>query len=210
MKRSQASSKIGKASLSEPIWGCGKKTGSAQHLILKQREQVQSLFVDSKSNIWIGTNNNGLIQMYDSLIIRHFRGASEISHDFVRCVEEDEDGRIWVGTFKGLDAIHPGGKIAHYAHNKSLPTSLSHNSIWSLFRDRDGAMWAGTYFGGVNIFHPTRRIFNYYPENDSENQSINFRVAGQVLEDSRHNLWICTDGGGPDFSLAMQQRHCLG
>lgn len=175
------------------VWRLGR-TGLS--LLMKRKRQVKCLFLDSNYYLWVGTNNHGLFQMRDSVIIRHFQGEHDISNAFVRCVEEDEEGRIWVGTFQGLDVISQDGRIAHYDHNKSIPSSLSHNSIWALFRDRDGAMWVGTYFGGVNIFHPTRRVFTYYPESGLDHKSINFRVVGQVIEDHARNLWICTDGGG--------------
>ncbi|MEM9983991.1 MAG: two-component regulator propeller domain-containing protein, partial [Bacteroidota bacterium] len=178
------------------VWRLGR---AGLDLLMRQMKEVKCLFVDSNYFLWVGTNNHGLYQMRDSVVIRHFDGEQDISNDFVRCVEEDEEGRIWVGTFQGLDVISRDGRIAHFDHSKSIPSSLSHNSIWSLFRDRDGAMWVGSYFGGVNIFHPTRRVFTYYPENDQNQQSINFRVVGQVLEDRDRNLWICTDGGGLNY-----------
>ncbi|MEM9895995.1 MAG: two-component regulator propeller domain-containing protein, partial [Bacteroidota bacterium] len=177
------------------IWQI-KNDGLAK--VIPGNYHVRCMYVDSKMNLWVGTNYQGLLKIHDGLVLSHFRSPA-ISNNFVRCVQEDEDGKIWVGTFTGLDVIHPSGSILHYKNNKSIQSSLSHNSVWSLFKDREGAMWVGTYFGGVNIFHPTQRIYNFYPENRQSNQSINFRVVGQVLEDDDQNLWICTDGGGLNY-----------
>lgn len=178
--------------------GVWKHSGQDFTLITKENYQTMSLFIDSKENLWVGTNYSGLLKFrLDQLAYNYKEG--EISNNFVRCVEEDAEGKIWVGTFRGLDAIWTNGKISHYENVKSNSTSISHNSIWSLFKDKDGAIWAGTYFGGVNVFHPTKNIFTYFPENTKGNRSINFRVVGQVTEDRDGNLYICTDGGGLNF-----------
>ena len=168
-------------------------------LIPQENYQTMSLFIDSKENLWVGTNYNGLLKFRNDQLIKNYREESDISNDFVRDVEEDEEGKIWVGTYRGLDAIWPDGSITHYENDKSISTSISHNSIWSLFKDKDGAIWAGTYYGGANVFHPTENIFTYYPENTRGNSSVNFRVVGQVIEDENENLYICTDGGGLNF-----------
>ncbi|WP_185154453.1 hybrid sensor histidine kinase/response regulator transcription factor [Fulvivirga sp. M361] len=179
--------------------GVWKKNGRSTALITQENYQTMSLFIDSKENLWVGTNYSGLLKFRNDKLIKKYDEKDEISNDFVRCVEEDEEGKIWVGTYRGLDAIWPDGNITHYENDKSIATSISHNSIWSLFKDKDGAIWAGTYYGGANVFHPTQNIFTYFPENTKENRSVNFRVVGQVIEDADENLYICTDGGGLNF-----------
>ncbi|REE01144.1 hybrid sensor histidine kinase/response regulator transcription factor [Marinoscillum furvescens] len=179
--------------------GVWKKDDTEQTLLTQEQYQVMCLYVDRHLNIWIGTNQNGLLKQKDSTLLKHYHGNNDLSNDYVRCVEEDDEGNIWVGTFTGLDVIKTDGSISHYENYKGLRTSLSHNSIWSLYKDRDGAMWAGTYYGGANVFHPTRHFFSYYPENTQNNRGVNFRVVGQVLEDAKKNLWICTDGGGLNY-----------
>ena len=90
--------------------------------------------------------------------------------------------------------------LKNYDHTSAVNNGrLSDKAVYSIFQSKENIMWVGTYFGGVNIFHPTRRVFTYYPENDQDQQSINFRVVGQVIEDHERNLWICTDGGGINF-----------
>ncbi|UXX81288.1 response regulator [Reichenbachiella carrageenanivorans] len=172
---------------------------------LMNHVQVKSIFIDSEQNIWIGTDNNGLLKRDPSGLIKHLSG-DQLSHEFVRCIQEDDHGNIWVGTFYGLDEITKEGQIKHYAVDKSRPYGLSHNSIWSLFKDQSGAMWAGTYYGGANLFNPTRNIFSFYPENTTNHESINFRVVGRMIEDKNHNLWICTDGGGLNFFDRKQNK----
>ncbi len=186
--------------------GLWKKNNRSIALITQENYQTMSLFIDSKENLWVGTNYNGLLKFRNDRLIKTYREKDEISNDFVRCVEEDEEGKIWVGTYRGLDAIWPDGNITHYENDKSISTSISHNSIWSLFKDKDGAIWAGTYYGGANVFHPTQNIFTYFPENAKENRSVNFRVVGQVIEDANENLYICTDGGGLNFYDRKQDK----
>ncbi|MEM7107268.1 MAG: two-component regulator propeller domain-containing protein, partial [Bacteroidota bacterium] len=179
--------------------GVWKRNNKNMVFITRENYQTMSLFIDSKENLWVGTNYNGLLKFRHDKLVKNYTGKSEISNDFVRCVEEDNEGKIWVGTYRGLDAIWPDGEIKRYENDKGISTSISHNSIWSLFKDKDGAIWAGTYYGGANVFHPTQNIFTYFPENTKGNRSVNFRVVGQVIEDGNENLYICTDGGGLNF-----------
>lgn len=163
---------------------------------LLNNANVMCVFVDSYQNIWIGTENKGLFKIDNNGQIKHFDGHHDLSHSFIRCIEEDDDGTIWVGTFMGLNSISPNNEIKHYKNDPHDQTSLSHNSIWTLYKDRTGAIWIGTYFGGVDFFHPTNTLFKTYRQNSEKNHSINFRVVGAMCEDSRKNLWICTEGGG--------------
>ena len=156
---------------------------------------IVTLYTDSHDNIWIGTSEHGLIRLDLLGHQRHYNGE-HLSHPFVRKIQEDDNGNIWVGTFNGLDVIKTDQSIAHYKHDKTIRSSLSHNSIWALYKDRTGAIWVGTYYGGVNLFHPTLKFFNYYSQNSINNVGLNFKVVGQVIEDAKKDLWICTDGGG--------------
>ncbi|MFY0605105.1 MAG: response regulator [Cyclobacteriaceae bacterium] len=180
--------------------GLWRLSGNRTPTLIKDELEIQCLFVDSREHIWIGTNNKGLYKTFNGRELQHYTAErDDISHNFVRCIEEDNSGSIWVGTYRGLDVIRADGSRQHYSHDESQVTSLSHNSIWCLFKDKSDAMWVGTFFGGANVFEPTESLFQYYPANDEQNESLNFRVVGQIIEDQKQNLWISTDGGGLNY-----------
>lgn len=154
------------------------------------------LFLDSKGVIWAGSISDGAFRIESFKKVDHF-GRDVLLHDFVRCISEDDQGNIWLGTLLGLNRLDAStGTVNSYIYDEDDPTQLSHSSIWTICKDRSGNLWIGTFFGGVNIFHPTNFLFRYYPVNTSNNKGLNFRVVGAMCEDKAGDLWICTEGGG--------------
>ena len=76
---------------------------------------VMVLFVDSKGNLWIGTNDSG-IACYDpeTKKIVFYSMQDGLAADSIRSICEDGDGNIFVGTGTYLSIIDPGGNITNY------------------------------------------------------------------------------------------------
>ena len=63
--------------------------------------------------------------------------AQGLSSNFARAVVEDNMGRIYVGTGRGIDRIDPAtGSIRHYTSADGVPTGTA-----GAVRDRHGALW---------------------------------------------------------------------
>ena len=66
---------------------------------------------------------------------------------------EDEWGRVYIGTGRGLDQLDPAtGHIKHY----TTADGLANNNLSVSFRDRGGALWFGT-LDGLSRFIPEPR-----------------------------------------------------
>ena len=155
---------------------------------------IQSMYEDSRKNLWVATQNNGAYQIApDRTLTRYVyerNNPNSISSNLVRCFTEDTTGKIWIGTFKGLNCLDTAtGKCTFYTADDKH--KLSHSSVFSLCRDQQGNIWVGTYYGGVNYFSPETSIFNYYSAND-----LHYPFVGSMLETPDNRLWICTEGGG--------------
>lgn len=121
--------------------------------------------------------------------------------DFV----EDNFGNIWFGTFTGLNKYNPtSNQFEVYARNP-LPGSMTHSSVFPVYKDRQGTIWLGTYYGGVNYFNPETDIFTVYAANNSRNDCLNYPFVGNMVEDKDNNIWICTEGGGLNFSTGKRR-----
>jgi ligand-binding sensor domain-containing protein len=108
-----------------------------------QRIQPGVLLSDRNGGLWIGTQGQGLLHMYEGRVDR-FTRADGLSSDIVRSLFEDREGNVWVATDAGLDRF------------RDLPVTtiseregLSHQSVGSVFASKDGGMWVGTA-GGLN------------------------------------------------------------
>lgn len=165
---------------------------------------ITNIYQDSEGYIWIGSWEEGLYRIAPDNTVTMFRHKENdrqtIASDFVRCCCEDGSGRLWAGTFTGLDCIDKStGKIWHYTADRSRSDGLSHSSVWCLRKDSQGNIWAGTYFGGVNCFNPEYSIFTKYVESSVEGNGLSSSIVGKMTEDKNGNLWIATEGGGVNY-----------
>ncbi len=108
-----------------------------------------------------------------------------LSSSFVRCMLEDRDGKIWIGTDGAGLSVWDGTGFTYYTTQEGL----SHNLIWTILESRDGKIWIGTS-GGLNMWDGSG--FTHF----TTEGGLSHNVVYSILEDSRGNVWIGTGGGG--------------
>jgi len=128
---------------------------------------------------------------------RHLTTNEGLSHRYVRCMIQDNQGFMWFGTFDGLnryDGYH--FKVYRYQDNDS--TSIPSNIIFSLYKDRAENLWIGT-IDGLCRYDPGKDAFiRYLKEYRHSVQSI--------YEDSHGNICVGTAEAGL-FLLNPNSRH---
>jgi len=112
------------------------------------------------------------------------RGLSSNSQ---KCVAQDEDGFIWVGTVDGLNRFD-GYTFKVYRNNPADTSSLRSNLVNCLYVDSKGNLWVGTYGGGLSLYDKEKDVFYTYPQ--IPNSNIN-----SITEDNHKRLWIGTTLG---------------
>jgi len=70
------------------------------------------LTVSRDNSLWIGSEGGGLIRYRDG-VFRAFSAADGLTNAFVRSVEQDSKGQIWIGTDDGLFRLS-GGTVRAY------------------------------------------------------------------------------------------------
>lgn len=106
---------------------------------------VFNFFIDSKNVLWIATNEYGLIAYdikADKIIVnekKYFYSKWEWVHNFF----EDSNGRLWLGTFKGLFIVNNNGnKIEPVnAVNNVLNDKKSAKGIMGITEDENNNIW---------------------------------------------------------------------
>ena len=170
--------------------------------ILDPGSRVSSLFEDSNNNIWVSTWEKGLYKIEADSDIVHYRQdptmpSNGLSSDFVRAVQEDEDGNIWIGTRQGLDKLDKEQSLFyHYDSEAHDDRSLSHESVWSLYKDSHGNIWVGTYFGGVNYFHPKSTVYTFHNLANGTFATRPFPVISEIIPYMEETVLLCTEGDG--------------
>jgi signal transduction histidine kinase/ligand-binding sensor domain-containing protein len=110
--------------------------------------EIMGLYVDGRGQLWIASGGGGLGRMAapgtDRPRIDAYTMAEGLSSNQIYAVTEDQWGRIYFGTARGVDRLDPAtGHIKHY----TTADGLSLNEALSAFRDRQGALWFGSYLG---------------------------------------------------------------
>ena len=162
---------------------------------------IECLYKDSKGEIWLGTKRDG-IGFYDRETDRFFSlklkmGVNPIEDNFVRVINEDMLGRLWIGTESGLFIYDVDSESLTFYGQCFVPTQkgLNDKAIYSIFRSRDNMMWVGTYFGGVNYSSLFQKGFNRIYA-DGGHEGLNGNAVSEIIETSDHMIWIATEDGG--------------
>jgi signal transduction histidine kinase len=112
------------------------------------RGTISSLLVDRAGRLWIASNSSGLGVVGDPRELRWrvevYNQARGLSSNAIRCTVEDNQGRIYVATRRGVDRVDP--KTGHIRHFTSAD-GLAHGVIVSAIRDKNGALWFATTQG---------------------------------------------------------------
>lgn len=143
-------------------------------------DDIRTLHVDSKENLWIGTYGGGLNKMDLNTgaftYYQHNRDdPNSISHDIVSCIMEDKQGYFWVGTFGGgLNRLNPvNGTFKVYREKDGLPSDV----IKAVLEDDMGQLWISTV-RGLSVFNKENEKFkNYTQEDGLQSNEFNLGAA---------------------------------
>ena len=159
-------------------WG----TFKSYHLRGHNARYIDALFTSSDGTVWVGTGSG----------VSHYDAENDDFIDIdmpvgVRSFSEDNQGRIYIGTWEGglfrLDC--KDGKLIPY------PKLSERNTVQSQLMDSRGRLWIGTWEGGIVCLD--------HPENETDpgihkmNEGRrDFRTFHQLVEDSvSHAVWGC-------------------
>ncbi|MEO0422267.1 MAG: EAL domain-containing protein [Pseudomonadota bacterium] len=161
---------------------------------------VVAIAEDSAGSLWVGTFEGGLNRLVESALgtvsFEHFRAdpktPGSLSHNYVRAIQSDSFGRLWVGTADGLNLLNAAeGTFSTYRDSKLDSNSLAGNYIMGLYEDAGGLLWVGTRSGGVSRWNPRSWSMGHFAGGWLDNSIVTALVA-----DRENKLWIGTLGNG--------------
>ncbi len=158
---------------------------------------IRDLFVDHKGRLWIANPAIGLLCVDDltaeKLNFALYTRSSGLSSVGVSCVTEDEFGRIYVGTGRGLDRLDPEtGQIENFTTADGLPAS----SVEVAYRDRRNDLWFATPKG----------LSRLTPEAPRQRVPPNAFVTAVRLEGISSPVSILGESAVPTLELGPDQR----
>lgn len=123
---------------------------------------------------------------------KHLNTSNGLSQSSVIAIEQDNLGRMWLGTRDGLN-LYDGTGFKVYRTRLKDSTSISNSDILSIKQDKEGDIWIGTY-NGLNKYDPISDSFKrYYHFN--EKTSLSNNTIWALSEQANGTIWIGTSNG---------------
>jgi len=107
------------------------------------RSRIVQLFEDSRTNLWVGTDNNGVWLFPRNAAVEHF---SIEGGRLLDSASEDDGGTIWLKFGKGTNGV-----MARYSNGKLQPIS---GKISFAVAEKKGPVWIGTEVGLLSFISP--------------------------------------------------------
>ena len=147
---------------------------------------ITTVFQDSRDRLWIGTQSTGAVCLDTKTgRVEGYDIASALPSNFVLCFGEDEQGRIWVGTWdNGLARIEANG-IRRF----NMGNGTHSQRMRCIARDREGNMLIGTHDAGLEVYKGDR--FRSFTEEDH----LVDKQVWALLGTRNGQLWFGTNGG---------------
>ncbi len=141
--------------------------------------QIRNLLVDSRGRLWVTTYRGGLSRVDDPAAeyptLSTYTTANGLSSNEITAVSEDQWGRIYIGTGRGIDRVHPAtGHITHYTIADGLPLGQMEAAL----RDNRGALWFSFATGLVRLV----------PEPDSPPMAPPILITGLRIAGDPHPI----------------------
>jgi signal transduction histidine kinase/ligand-binding sensor domain-containing protein len=139
----------------------------------------------SSGQLLVGTLERGLYIHDPALGWMNLSRTNGLPQDWVRCLMEDREHNIWLGTSGGLVILRPRSVAM-----RNPPDGWQGRPVQAIAQAKDGTIWAATEGAGLY------RMMSNSWENFGLNAGLSNLFAWSVLEDSRNRVWAGTWGGG--------------
>ena len=140
--------------------------------------RIYAMLQDRTGALWIATDGDGLnVLSPEHVLVRnpsleivqfaHFRhdpsDPNSLSCNIVLCIQEDQNGDLWFGTFGGglCQYLRHENRFIHYTTKDGLPNNI----VYGILEDEDGFFWLSTN-KGLSKFDPENRNFHNFTVHD--------------------------------------------
>jgi ligand-binding sensor domain-containing protein/AraC-like DNA-binding protein len=161
-----------------------------------------SAFVLKENELWIGTNEDGLIRynLNDGvwkLYLRQESNPRSLTHNNITDLAVTHDRRLLVATLRGINIYQPASDdFEHLTLGENLGgKSLNSDFVNCLLADGE-RLWIGTETGGLNTITPLRLHARNFLHDPNRPRSLSRNPVNTIYEDASQNLWVGTVEGG--------------
>lgn len=167
---------------------------------------VFTIFIDSKDNLWVGTQGWGLLKfnLQTNEIVKYVHQPDDItsiSSNTVTAIEEDRSGALWFGTQGGgLNRFDPKAELFKRYYGKwDASLGSSGLSIPNIYVDSHDLLWISIVGVGVAYYNSETDEFSIQKYSKFDPYSIGgFTVLG-IYEDGNSDMWFGTFPSGVEY-----------
>lgn len=150
----------------------------------------------TKDNKILVTTDDGL-NVYDPKEDKFNRVLSkdnDLASQFIYCLDEDNEGNIWLGTKLGVSKVSKDFKvIKNFRIDKY---DIVKSEIYNVLCDNEtGYTWVGSANSGLSKINMKTNEITSYKCNSLDQNAIPCYSVGAIKKDSKGNLWIGTSNG---------------
>lgn len=158
---------------------------------------IWDLFLDSRGRLWLASSNEGLWRLdepnSDSFAFIKYTVAKGLTSNATANVTEDAFGRIYVGTWRGIDRLNPDtGQVENLTTADGLPASFVEVS----YRDRQNNLWFGTDNG----------VARFVPEPPRTRQPPTILITGLRVNGEAQNVSVLGEPVIQNIALNSDQK----
>ena len=160
---------------------------------------IAKIYVDDRDGVWIATQSEGLLYWHKDIIRlgtidNRTLLKGNMNDESVKCMVEDVDGTILVGTIHGLLRYNPKTREMNVPFKE-----LNDKLCISLYRDSKDRIWVGTFYNGAFCID-NGKIRQYKYQDTSVEFSYhesqpNLNCVRSFHEDENGEFWISVYGG---------------
>ena len=178
-------------------------------LLNSYSKDVSSFFESRNGNVWITTWGNGLFKYNSRLALQKIymhdkNKASSLGEPLNKtwCVEEDDKGRMWIGSQYGMLSILDTvtGKFV----NKVIP-GFDNRTIMYMQKDTNNDIWMGLYNGTIAKWDSKSDSIIVYKNLYGKDSIKNIIIQDLCLD--KNDIWIATNYRG--LNRFNREKQCI-
>ena len=145
--------------------------------------------------LWVGTFSKGLkvIDTRTGSIVKSYQkneSPRSLIDNSIFAICKTATGDVYLGTMFGL-----------LRYNKQTDDfdripELNGRFVYDIKEDSEGNLWLATYANGAYCYRVSEKKWKNYLHDAKDTKSLPYNKVSSIFEDSRHQIWLTTQGGG--------------
>lgn len=151
---------------------------------------VFAIHEDERGNVWASGSEHGVFK-YEKASgkTKLLSTGNGLSMNKVKCITEDREGNILLGTAGEGFEVYSGERFISY----SKENGVVNNQVWAICQDNSGQYWLGTS-DGISVLDLSKEKAEN-PRNYTTKDGLTSNDVRSLVCDRAGNMWVATWGG---------------